>query len=141
MASSVSRSGSVSQQHSMSEQRVRLQTPSSIRSTNKRRRLQTRSSASSRSIAPAGSLPDALIDMQDNIVAAVEDEAEEADETDVADEIIMAIDMRNRDTIGCSYFTMVEETLYVLNDIKYGGIEIVEKRTSINFSRFATDGF
>ena len=66
-------------------------------------------------------------------------EEEEVDGTEVANEIIMAIDMRNRDTIGCAYFTMVEETLYVLNDIKYGGIEIVEKRMCMNCREPATN--
>ena len=120
MASSVSRSSGNAQGDHPSEKRVRLQIPSSIRSSNKRRRLETRSRASSQSVIGVETVPNVPVDIEEN-------EAAEGEE-DAVNEVLMAIDMRNRDTIGCAYFTMVEETLYVLNDIKYGGIEVVEKR-------------
>lgn len=104
----------------MSENRTPLQIPSSMRSTNKRRRLETRSRASTQSIA--GVEPSSVVPID------IEGDAAAGDETEVVNEVLMAIDMRNGDTIGCAYFTTVEETLYVLNDIKYGGIEVVEKR-------------
>lgn len=50
----------------------------------------------------------------------------ELDEDDNLNEVIVAIDMRNRDTIGCSYYVAREEKLHLLNDVKYGGVDIVE---------------
>ena len=53
------------------------------------------------------------------------DEMEE-EEDDSLNEVMMAIDMRDRDTIGCSYYAAREEKLYVLSDIKYGGLDIID---------------
>ncbi|EEP81051.1 predicted protein [Uncinocarpus reesii 1704] len=38
----------------------------------------------------------------------------------------MAIDMRDRGTVGCSYYVADEKKLYILADIIYGGIDVVE---------------
>ena len=40
-------------------------------------------------------------------------------------EVIMAIDMKGG-TIGCSYYIAREEKLCMMQDIKYGGLDIVD---------------
>ena len=39
---------------------------------------------------------------------------------------IMAIDIRERGTVGCCYYVAHEEKLYLLEDVAYGGTEIIE---------------
>lgn len=45
-------------------------------------------------------------------------------------EIIMAIDMRDRgpqgSTIGCAYYVVLEEVLYLLEDVAMAGVDLVE---------------
>lgn len=43
-------------------------------------------------------------------------------------EVIMAVDMRDRESIGCCYFVAREEKLYLMEDIKSGGLGIIEIR-------------
>jgi DNA mismatch repair protein MSH5 len=42
------------------------------------------------------------------------------------DEIFMAIDMRDKGTIGCSYYVVREERLYVMQDIKTASLDVVD---------------
>lgn len=42
------------------------------------------------------------------------------------DQVIMAIDMKERETVGCCYYVAQEEKLYLLEDVRSGGIEIIE---------------
>ena len=46
---------------------------------------------------------------------------------DFLDEIVMALDVRDRDTLGCCYYSAAEEKLYVMQDIRSGGQELVDK--------------
>ncbi|TGJ88151.1 hypothetical protein E0Z10_g516 [Xylaria hypoxylon] len=49
---------------------------------------------------------------------------------DAMNEIIAAIDMRDRgprgSTIGCAYYVVLEETLYLLEDVAMAGVDLVE---------------
>ncbi|KAF2276083.1 mismatch repair protein 5 [Westerdykella ornata] len=51
----------------------------------------------------------------------------EVDETlqDTLNEVIMAVDLRERGTVGCSYYVAREEKLYFMEDAKLGGIELI----------------
>ena len=46
----------------------------------------------------------------------------------------MALDMRNRETVGCCYYVAGQEKLYIMSDIKYGGIGIIDTRESPRLS-------
>lgn len=51
---------------------------------------------------------------------------DEAVDDDSLNEVIMAINMRDRGTVGCAYYVAAEEKLYFMEDIHLGGPEIVE---------------
>ena len=59
---------------------------------------------------------------------ALEDVGE--DDADALSEIIMAVDMRDRGTVGCCYYVAREETLYFMDDVKNGGVDIIDTCTS-----------
>ena len=40
----------------------------------------------------------------------------------------MAVDVRERGTVGCAYYVAAEEKLYFMEDVKLGGADIVEAR-------------
>ncbi|OBT67805.1 hypothetical protein VE03_02464 [Pseudogymnoascus sp. 23342-1-I1] len=63
-----------------------------------------------------------------NHVAGIESEAEVQDreDADALNEIIMAIDMRDRGTLGCTYYIAREEKLFLMEDIKLSGLDIVD---------------
>lgn len=46
--------------------------------------------------------------------------------SDNMNEIIMAVDMKERGTIGCAYYIAREEKLCLMEDIKMGGLEIID---------------
>ena len=50
------------------------------------------------------------------------------EENDDANEVIMAIDLRNRDTVGCCYYVAREEKLYFMGDVKFGGMDVIDTR-------------
>ncbi|KAL1618838.1 hypothetical protein SLS54_006953 [Diplodia seriata] len=45
---------------------------------------------------------------------------------DALDEIIMAVDIRERKTVGCSYYVAREEKLYLMEDMKLGDVETID---------------
>jgi DNA mismatch repair protein MSH5 len=47
-------------------------------------------------------------------------------DADALDEIVMAVDMRERGTVGCAYYLAREGKLYFMEDVKLGGVETVE---------------
>lgn len=51
---------------------------------------------------------------------------QELDDEDLC-QVIMAIDIKDRGTVGCSYYNAQEEKLYILEDIARGGKDIVDK--------------
>lgn len=40
--------------------------------------------------------------------------------------VVMAVDMKDQGTIGCSYYSAQEEKLYVMEDIVYGGYGVID---------------
>ena len=51
---------------------------------------------------------------------------ENGDDDDSLNEIVMALDVKDRGTLGCCYYLADEETLYVMQDIKSGGAEMID---------------
>ncbi|KAL8944068.1 MAG: hypothetical protein Q9216_000659 [Gyalolechia sp. 2 TL-2023] len=47
----------------------------------------------------------------------------------------MALDIRDRATVGCAYYVPREEKLYLMEDVRFGGVEIIETRKRFS-SRF-----
>jgi DNA mismatch repair protein MSH5 len=41
-------------------------------------------------------------------------------------EIIMAVEMKERGTVGCAYYVAREATLYLMEDIKMAGLETID---------------
>ena len=82
--------------------------------------------ARSRALSEAAAHSSKSVDHRNDAIASEDEEVER----EVSNEVIMAIDMRNRDTIGSAYFVTAQETLYVLADIRYGGIDTIDKRMS-----------
>lgn len=53
--------------------------------------------------------------------------AEEDDAVlDALNEVIMAVDLRERGTVGCCYYVAREEKLYFMEDVKFGGLDVVD---------------
>ena len=50
------------------------------------------------------------------------------EDDDALDEIVMALDLRERGTIGCCYYVAREEKLYFMDDIKFGGMDVIDIR-------------
>jgi len=50
----------------------------------------------------------------------------EREDIDSLNEVVMALDLRNSHTVGCSFYIAKEETLYLLGDVKHGGLDIVD---------------
>lgn len=48
------------------------------------------------------------------------------EDADAMNEIIMAIDLRDRGTIGCAYYIAREEKLYLMEDIKMAGLDMID---------------
>lgn len=59
-----------------------------------------------------------------------EDEAdiEEREENDALNEVVMAVDLRDRGTVGCCYYVAREEKLYFMEDVKHGGLDVIDTR-------------
>lgn len=55
-----------------------------------------------------------------------EEEVHARENNDALNEIIMALDMQKHGTVGCAYYTAREQTLYLMEDSRMGGIEVVE---------------
>ncbi|KAI9759034.1 MAG: MutS protein msh5 [Chaenotheca gracillima] len=43
----------------------------------------------------------------------------------------MAVDVKERETVGCCYYVAREETIYLMEDMKLGGQEIIDMKTRI----------
>ncbi|KAM5507939.1 hypothetical protein McanMca71_001210 [Microsporum canis] len=55
----------------------------------------------------------------------IREERLEDDDEDLC-KVIMAVDIKDRGTVGCSYYSAQEEKLYVMEDIVYGELDIVD---------------
>jgi hypothetical protein len=54
--------------------------------------------------------------------------AETDDDADTLNEVVMAVDLRDRGTVGCAYYIARDEKLYFMEDAHLGGVETVEAR-------------
>ncbi|KAI1920455.1 hypothetical protein LOZ58_002923 [Ophidiomyces ophidiicola] len=52
-------------------------------------------------------------------------------------QVVMAIDMKDRGTVGCSYYVTEQKILFIMEDMTFGGLDIVETRSVIRPSRYA----
>lgn len=63
----------------------------------------------------------------DDIVPVESDiDVQEREENDLLEDVVMAIDLRDRETVGCSYYVAREEKLYCMKDVKCGGLEVMK---------------
>lgn len=53
---------------------------------------------------------------------------EEREENDALNEVVMAVDLKERGTVGCCYYVAREEKLYFMEDVKHGGLGIIDTR-------------
>jgi DNA mismatch repair protein MSH5 len=45
---------------------------------------------------------------------------------DFDDHVIAAVDMKDCSTVGCAYYSAVEEKMYLLGDSRSGGLDTME---------------
>ncbi|KAI9708990.1 MAG: hypothetical protein M1812_007803 [Candelaria pacifica] len=84
-----------------------------------------RSSAARSSVAPS-----------DNGHAPENDtQIEDREDNDALNEVIMALDVRDRGTVGCSYYVAREEKMYFMEDVKLGGLEVIDTHIGRMFNR------
>ena len=50
------------------------------------------------------------------------------EEDESLSETVMAVDMRDRGSIGCCYYVAATEKLYLLEDVKSGGLDTIDLR-------------
>ena len=62
-------------------------------------------------------------------------QADRGDDDDSLNEIIMALDFKDRGTLGCCYYVAFEESLYVMQDVKSGGPEMVDTCSRLSKNR------
>ena len=55
-----------------------------------------------------------------------DDEIREREDADALNEIVLAVDMREKDTLGCAYYVAREEKLFIMADIKLAGLDVVD---------------
>lgn len=53
-------------------------------------------------------------------------EIQAREDADEMNEVVLAVDMRDRGTIGCAYYIVREEKLCLMEDIKLAGLDIVD---------------
>lgn len=58
-------------------------------------------------------------------------DVEEREDDDSLNEVIMAVDLRDRGTIGCAYYVAREEKIYMMEDIRFGGTQFIETCKSL----------
>ena len=63
-----------------------------------------------------------------------QEEVNELGEKENLEEVIMAIDMRDRGTIGCCYYAAAGEALYMMADVKSAGLEVIDSCTFVRIS-------
>lgn len=89
--------------------------------------IQRRNKAPSRPLSSSASERLSLR-AENNVVTSVEEteaEVQLREESDCINEAIMAIDMK-AGAIGCAYYVARDETLYLMQDIKSGVLDIVD---------------
>ncbi|KAL9092316.1 MAG: hypothetical protein Q9165_004490 [Trypethelium subeluteriae] len=53
-------------------------------------------------------------------------------DADVLNEVVMAVDVRDRGDVGCCYYVARDEKLYFMEDVKLGGVDVVDARICEN---------
>jgi hypothetical protein len=48
------------------------------------------------------------------------------EEEDNLDEIVMAFDMENGETVCCSFYVAGEEKLYLMEEVKFAGLDVID---------------
>jgi len=89
------------------------------------------SHASSRATSHRGSeRSESVAPIQAPVQPSIEDNSDVDDSVhdDSLNEIVMAVDVRSRGTVGCAYYVAREEKFYFMEDVKLGGADIVEAR-------------
>jgi len=64
------------------------------------------------------------------------DVSDDVDELESHNDIIMAVDIRDRGTVGCCYYAASNEKLYFLEDVQLGHADTVEARMFAVFKPF-----
>ena len=89
-------------------------------------RNRTGSKAPSSHVRPAyrhsrlSSVPASAVDLaRENGIGEQEDDSD-------PEEIIMCVDMRERDTVGCCYYESSTGSLHLVEDIQCGGLEVID---------------
>lgn len=55
-----------------------------------------------------------------------------AGDDDTAQEVVMAVNVTERGSVGCAYYVAREHKLYFMEDAQLGGADIVDLRESID---------
>jgi DNA mismatch repair protein MSH5 len=63
---------------------------------------------------------------QETASALTHDHNADEDETDEHNEIVMAVDVKTPGTVGCCYYAACDEKLFLMEDLKLGGVDAVE---------------
>lgn len=50
------------------------------------------------------------------------------EEDDAMNEVIMAVDVKDKGTVGCCYYIARQERLFLMEDARLGGVEVVNTR-------------
>ncbi|KAI9699119.1 MAG: MutS protein msh5 [Candelina mexicana] len=53
-------------------------------------------------------------------------EIDDREDNDALNEVIMALDVKDRGTVGCSYYVARQEKMYFMEDVKFGGLEVID---------------
>ena len=56
------------------------------------------------------------------------DESAELGVDEYLDDVIMAVDVKGRDTIGCCYYFAREEKLCLMKDVRLGSLDMIDIR-------------
>lgn len=56
--------------------------------------------------------------------SAVRDDEDAGDDT--LNEVIMAVDLTPRGTVGCCYYVARDEKLYFMEDVEFGDVDVVD---------------
>jgi DNA mismatch repair protein MSH5 len=82
------------------------------------------------SLRPSGFQPTASSSRDEDVIRAqnveTEDEILEREDLDALNEIVMAVEMKERGSIGCAYYIAREEKLCLMEDIKMAGLEVLD---------------
>ena len=47
---------------------------------------------------------------------------------DLQNEVVMAVNLTDRGTVGCAYYVARDEKLYFMEDVRFGGPDVIDAR-------------